>query len=87
MNLYKISQIVNNDLDTYDSAIVAAENEDEAKKIHPSIYEENIDGMWWERDDKYSSWAFKLEQVKVELIGEAKEGTPKGIVLSSFNAG
>lgn len=87
MNLYKISQSANNDYDTYDSVIVAAENEDEARKTHPSPYEENIDGMWWDRDDKHSSWAFKLDQVKVEFIGTAKEGTPKGIILASYNAG
>jgi hypothetical protein len=35
MNLYKISQNSNNDYDTYDSAIVAAESEDAARRIHP----------------------------------------------------
>ncbi len=32
MKLYKISQNINNNYDTYDSAIVCAENEDEARK-------------------------------------------------------
>lgn len=33
--LYKISQNVNNDYDTYDCAVVAAHSEDEARNIHP----------------------------------------------------
>jgi|688.fasta_scaffold1373915_1 hypothetical protein len=84
MNLYKISQIVNNDWDTYDSAIVAAENEEEAKKINPCQYAVE---EWWVGAREYSSWCFKLEDVKVELIGVAKEGIEKGVVIASFNAG
>jgi hypothetical protein len=46
LNLYLLSQSVNKDWDTYDSCVVAAENEDDAKSIHP-------DG-----DDPYPpSWA------------------------------
>ena len=33
MNIYLISQEVNNEYDTFDSAIVAAENVEEAQKI------------------------------------------------------
>ena len=49
MNLYKISQSANNDYDTYDSAIVAAENEEEARKINPCKYDPYRD---WETDRK-----------------------------------
>ncbi len=35
MNLYLISQNVNGDYDTYDSAVVAAPNEHYAKHMHP----------------------------------------------------
>jgi hypothetical protein len=38
MNLYLISQNVNNDYDTYDAAVVAANSEDEARLIHPCGY-------------------------------------------------
>lgn len=79
MNLYLISQDVKTGWDTYDSAVVAAKDEEEARKIRP-------DGR--ERDeDYYGAWAKKPEQVKVELIGKAVEGTEKGVILSSFNAG
>ena len=36
MNLYRISQTVNRDWNTYDSAVVAAETENDARNIHPS---------------------------------------------------
>lgn len=35
MNIYKISQEINKDYDSYNSAIVYANNEQEARYIHP----------------------------------------------------
>jgi len=85
MKLYVISQSENNDYDTYDSAVVCAENEEEARKIHPSEYAED---KWWEKPkDPYSPWATKLENVDVKYIGEATEGVEPGIIIASFNAG
>ena len=86
MKLYKIYQNVNNDYDTYDSAVVCAENELEAVKIHPNgdyNYEEKEDGMI---DKEFGTWA-KKEYVEAELIGEADENIGKGVIVSSFNAG
>lgn len=85
MNLYKISQTVNNDWDTYDSAIVAAENEEEARKINPCNHENSK--IWWEEDINWRSWCYKLEEVEVKFIGVAKEGIEKGVIVASFNAG
>lgn len=36
MNIYFLSQTENNNYDTYDSCVVIAETEEEAKLIHPS---------------------------------------------------
>jgi len=48
MNLYLISQTINNGYDTYDSAVVCAESEDEARKIHPSNFvTHHRDGKWY----------------------------------------
>lgn len=42
MNLYLISQTANNDWDTYDSAVVAAPDENTAKHMLPG----NFDSTW-----------------------------------------
>lgn len=39
MNIYRVSQTENNHYDTYDSIIVAAETEDDARNTLPSEYE------------------------------------------------
>lgn len=79
MKLWKLSQTVNNDYDTYDSAVVAAYSEEEARTIHPSAY--------YKWGEYYSGWALEPSQVMVEYLGQAKEGTTSGVVLASFNAG
>ena len=85
MNLYLIWQEINNNYDTFDSAIVCAENMDEAIRIHPANNprEEPKDVLW-----KYliNEWA-NLENIHCELIGKAESHIPKGVVLASFNAG
>ena len=70
MKLYLIYQNYNNQYDTYDSAVVAAKNEEEAGNT------EMIGSDVWAPPDK----------VKVKLIGTAIKGTKAGVVLASFNA-
>lgn len=78
MNLYLISQDVNDGWDTYDSAVVAAKSEQEARSIHPSGRESS---PTWDQ-----TWTSPTN-VKVELIGKAVPGTKAGVICSSFNAG
>lgn len=73
MKLWKISQDVNNNYDTFDSAVVAAETKKEARSIHPS---DGSDYGWCD-----------IKDVKVYCIGEAEKGTKKGVICASFNAG
>ncbi len=73
MYLYLISQDVNDNYDTYDSAVVAAENEEMARKASVGTI-----GM-------YGTWV-SPENVKVRLIGKAVKGTEPGVILASFNA-
>ena len=75
MNLYLISQTVNDDWDTYDSAVVAAIDAESAKRIHPS-----------ESSAETCSWC-KVKDVQVKLIGYAIPDTDQGVVLASYNAG
>ena len=92
MNLYLISQEVNNGYDTYDAAIVCAKDEKEAKTIHPDrdepiVYNSREEAL----KDMYSTYKFDtwagLNDIKVQYIGEAAEGIEKGVILASFNAG
>lgn len=73
MNLYLISQSVNNDYGTFDSAVVAAPDEETARHTHP--------GWGWES----GAWARYPSDVKVELIGQTDREA--GVILASFNAG
>lgn len=79
MKLYLISQEVNTGYDTYDSAVVAAENEDAARRIMP--------GGWQEWGSKFSSWAYDPSQVEVRYLGEAAPEIEAGEICASFNAG
>ena len=48
MNLYKVSQNINNGYDTYDSVVVCAESEKEARLIHPSeSVTHHKNGKWY----------------------------------------
>lgn len=91
MKLWLISQTYNNGYDTYDSAVVAAETEEDARETHPSA--DFWDGENWcylrHNGDKvlsyHSGWADPLH-VQVEYLGETDRDL-KGAVLASFNAG
>ena len=76
LKLWLISQNENTGYDSFDSAVVAAYTEEEAKQINP-------DGEW----STYSAWCSSPDKVHVEYLGIATEGVEPGIVLSSFNAG
>lgn len=93
MNLYLISQNINDGYDTFDSAVVAAESEEQARHTSPDLYRKwNKDvGAWAfmcsdgeEKIARFSSWVHP-EHVIVELIGTTNK--PAGLILASFNAG
>lgn len=87
MNLYFICQSKNVDYDTYDSAVVAAETEEQARNTHPGgdLYYERDDKTKWSRSG-FRVWASPSD-VEVELIGTAAEHVEAGVVCASFNAG
>lgn len=80
MNLYRLDQDDVRGYDTYDSMVVAAETEEEARQIHPYA-------NGWDNSFGSSVWARRPDLVNVQLIGVAAPGIEAGIVLSSFNAG
>jgi hypothetical protein len=74
MKLWLISQTVNDDYDTYDSAVVAAPDEATARLTRPTQY----------RHPYNEEWAAP-EHIAVKYIGETTELA--GVILASFNAG
>jgi len=82
MNLYLISQDENYGYDTYDSAVVAADNEEAARMFHPG-FDDDYD---WNGVDEGTTWC-DAKDVKVEFLGVAKHGTSRGYICVSFNAG
>ena len=67
--------------DDYIGAVVAAETEDEARKIHPGGPE--VCNAKWIED---TSW-IPTDSVEVKLLGEASSDVAGGVVLDSYNAG
>jgi hypothetical protein len=90
MNIYLLSQEVNNGYDTFDSMVVIAHNEEEAKRINPSaVYDPTVWPLFIEEEDynsEYYSWA-RPEDIKVILIGKALPGSKVSVVCASFNPG
>lgn len=86
INIYKIFQTINNGFNTYDSAIVMASNEKQAKNINPRDLGDNI-FIDWNNWRHTSDWVTKKEDVQVEYIGKAKKGLKVGVIVASFNAG
>ena len=83
MNLYRISQTDVESYDTYDSAVVAAESAVMAATMHP-------DGDYIPVEDRrwgWGGWTNDPSLVTVRYIGVAEEGTQRGVICASFNAG
>ena len=82
MNIYFVSQGFHKGYDTYDSMVVIAESEEDAKTIHPR------GGVWKPTDGygEYEPWS-PIEHLEVELIGVANEKQKRGVICASFNAG
>jgi len=96
MNLYLIKQPRENvGYDSYDSAVVAAMSEDDARAIHPSAFVKHVSANRWMGrgfyGDEYptgdNEWVpySDRETVSVDRIGTTNK--PHGVILSSFNAG
>lgn len=80
MKLYLLKQNDNNEYDTYDSCLVCAENEADAKMIAPN-------GEPFVENERWNTWAKKASAITCEEIGEANENQTRGVIIASFNAG
>lgn len=84
MFLFKLSQDVNNDYDTYSSCVVVAKDPDSAKAMTPynPDYDLDVDCQYREQ-----AWA-PVQDVKVECVGAASDGLREGdVICASFHAG
>ena len=80
MNIYLISQTKVQGYDVYDSAVVVAKSEADARSIHPDGRVCKI-----ELDRRQYDWTTQ-QYVDVELIGVPFEGVDRGVICASFNA-
>lgn len=99
MKLYLISQDKVKGYDTYDSAVVAAKDKEDARTIHPSRFvTHHKNGKWMgtysgganiggEYVNECSSWVrfSDIECVNVDYLGTTKKD--RGVICASFNAG
>jgi hypothetical protein len=81
MKIYILSQNQYSSYDTYDSCVVCAESEEDAKTIHPEDCDINIKDHWMH------VWADSVENVRCEEIGIANDKQKRGVICASFNAG
>jgi hypothetical protein len=96
MNLYLLSQTENRGYDTFDSCVVCAPNEEQAKTIHPRGDLNYVSGRGWiwcdypylrsELSMGVDRWS-SPENVTATLIGVADPSVKAGVVIASFNAG
>ena len=99
MNLYLLTQSENTGYDTYDSAVVSAVSEEDAREVDPSslyVWHDGPEAGWYfqysdgrerlESDGRYD-WGLP-GNVTAKLIGTAADGTEAGeVICASFNAG
>ncbi len=80
MKLYLLSTSVNDRPRAFSRAVVAAETEEDARRTHPDGSSRVLGG-----NDRFGTWV-SLNKVRVEYLGEAKSGTPAGVILASYIA-
>lgn len=95
MNIYKLSGYPL-DYDRYTDCVVIADNEEEARTIHPAERYFYKNGKWmYESADKglieaNSSFWFDADEINlitVEFIGVANITQKKGVICASYHAG
>jgi hypothetical protein len=81
MNLYLLSRPddLPVDYESYESVVVAALSEEEARLIHPDGYSKWGDGYW----ETWNPRWIAPSRICVRLIGTALEGTVSGVVHKS----
>jgi len=85
MNIYHLSQEENEGWDTFSDCVVVAENETEARNVHPGA---GYEPEWWtQKRFQHGTWATKPENIRVVCIGTANADQERDVVCASFHAG
>ncbi len=81
MKLYLLSTTSNDRPYAFSRAVVAAEDEDTARKTHP-----DGESLVTEEPDYLGTWV-PLSRVQAEYLGEGKPGLVAGVIMSSYITG
>lgn len=80
MNIYRLSQTVNQDYDSFDCCIVAAPDVETAQDMKP------IESWLWDDHLVRDAWAPR-QDVTVEFLGVALDWVGQGVLLASYRPG
>jgi len=92
MNIYLLTRPHKSNWDEYESCVVVAKTEEEARQTHPNgtFYEhvgEPCENNKWLKISWSNTW-IHINAVKVELIGKAnRHHLTRQVICSDFNAG
>ena len=90
LNLYLLTQGSRKGYDTYDSAVVAAPEEDAARMIHPNGRKIWHSSGWRLPDCPHpgdtDNWP-PPSKVRVTYLGPADKSVVGGVICASYNAG
>lgn len=90
LNLYLLTQGSRKGYDTYDSAVVAALDEDTARLTHPDSRKVWNRSGWRLPDCPHpgdtDNWP-NPNKVRVAFIGPADKSVKAGVICASYNAG
>ena len=97
MLIFKIRQALNNNYDSYDSAVVVACDEEHARSIHPMgqniAWDPELE-IWVDADGAdaewcANSWVSDPKAVEAKAVGFVTGGSakPGDVLVASFNAG
>ena len=101
LNIYRMTSHAEFEYDTYDSCVVVAASEEDAKKIHPRAEGQclakeihdgdtwgrfNVNGVWCPQDI-HETWPNDLSKIEVERVGTTGKFEAGTVICASFNAG
>lgn len=71
--------------DMFDSCVVCAHDEEDAKLIEPSS---SANEGWkpFVPTDRWSEWVNTVDEISCEYIGEAASHLKRGVIIASYNA-